>query len=47
MCGKRTGRGKGGVGEGLIIKHGEIYKKVPEAELLPALRYELEHWSED
>ena len=37
----------GGVGEGLIIKHGEIYKKVPEAELLPALRYELEHWSED
>ena len=37
----------GGVGEGLIIKHGEIYKKVPEEELLPALRYELEHWSED
>ena len=26
----------GGIGEGLIIKHGEIYKKVPEAELLPA-----------
>ena len=37
----------GGVGEGLIIKHGEIYKKVPENELLPALRYELEHWSEN
>lgn len=34
----------GGVGEGLIIKHGEIYKKVPEAELLPALREELLHW---
>ncbi len=36
----------GGVGEGLIIKHGEIYKKVKEEELLPALRYELLHWSE-
>lgn len=36
----------GGIGEGLIIKHGEVYKKVPEAELLSALRYELEHWGE-
>lgn len=36
----------GGVGEGLIIKHGEIYKKVPEAELLPALREELLHWEQ-
>lgn len=36
----------GGVGEGLIIKHGEIYKKVKEEELLAALRYELLHWSE-
>lgn len=35
----------GGIGEGLIIKKGEIYKKVPEAELLDALRYELENWS--
>ncbi|MCI9647607.1 MAG: flavodoxin-dependent (E)-4-hydroxy-3-methylbut-2-enyl-diphosphate synthase [Lachnospiraceae bacterium] len=34
----------GGVGEGLIIKRGEIYKKVKEVELLPALRYELLHW---
>ena len=34
----------GGIGEGLIIKKGEIYKKVPETELLDALRYELEHW---
>ena len=34
----------GGVGEGLIIKHGEVYKKVPESELLSALRYELENW---
>lgn len=36
----------GGVGEGLIIKHGEVYKKVPEQELLSALRYELDHWGE-
>lgn len=37
----------GGIGEGLIIKHGEVYKKVPEEELLPALREELLHWSEE
>ena len=37
----------GGVGEGLIIKHGEIYKKVPEAELLPALREGLLHWEQE
>ena len=36
----------GGIGEGLLIKHGEVIKKVPEAELLDALREELEHWSE-
>ena len=36
----------GGKGEGLIIKRGEIYKKVKEEELLEALRYELIHWSE-
>lgn len=36
----------GGKGEGLIIKRGEIYKKVKEDELLSALRYELLHWSE-
>lgn len=35
----------GGIKEGLIIKHGEVYKKVPEEQLLSALRYELEHWS--
>lgn len=35
----------GGIGEGLIIKKGEVYKKVPEAELLSSLRYELENWS--
>ena len=31
----------GGNGEGLLIKKGEIVKKLPEAELLPALRAEL------
>lgn len=37
----------GGIGEGLIIKKGEVYKKVPEAELVDALRYELVHWNEN
>ena len=36
----------GGIGEGLIIKHDEVFKKVPESELLEALRYELLHWNE-
>lgn len=36
----------GGIGEGLIIKHGEVFKKVPERELLGALKYELDHWGE-
>ena len=35
----------GGDGEGLLIKKGEIIRKMPEAELLDALRYELEHWT--
>jgi (E)-4-hydroxy-3-methylbut-2-enyl-diphosphate synthase len=34
----------GGIGEGLLIKKGEIIKKVPEDQLLSVLRYELEHW---
>jgi len=37
----------GGIGEGLNIKHGEVYKKVPESELLESLRYELLHWNEN
>lgn len=37
----------GGIGEGLIIKHGEVSRKVPEDELLNALRYELLHWNEE
>lgn len=36
----------GGNGEGLLMKKGEVLKKVPEAELLSALRHELEHWSD-
>lgn len=36
----------GGIGEGLIIKHGEVYKKVPEKDLLNELRKELLNWSE-
>ena len=36
----------GGIGEGLLIRHGEVIKKVPEEELLEALREELEHWGE-
>ncbi len=34
----------GGQGEGLLIKKGEIVKKMPESELLEALRQELENW---
>lgn len=34
----------GGIGEGLLIKKGEVIKKVPESELLAALRQELENW---
>ncbi len=36
----------GGRQEGLIIRCGEVIKKVPEAELLEALRQELINWSE-
>ncbi len=34
----------GGIGEGLLIKKGEIVKKVPESELLSTLKYELDNW---
>ncbi len=34
----------GGNGEGLLIKKGEIIRKVPEQELLSVLRNELENW---
>lgn len=36
----------GGLGEGLLIKKGEIVKKVPEAQLLETLRKELLNWNE-
>lgn len=36
----------GGIGEGLLIKHGEVIKKMPEDQLLAALKAELENWSE-
>lgn len=34
----------GGIGEGLLIKKGEVIKKVPESELLDCLREELQNW---
>lgn len=36
----------GGIGEGLLIKKGEIVRKVPEEELLAVLKDELDHWNE-
>ena len=36
----------GGIGEGLLIKKGEVVKKVKEDELLETLRQELLHWNE-
>ncbi len=36
----------GGIGEGLLIKKGQIIKKVKEEELLETLRQELLHWGE-
>jgi len=36
----------GGNGEGLLIKHGEIVRKMPESELLGALREELLNWND-
>ena len=34
----------GGIGEGLLIKKGEIVRKVPETQLLETLRQELFSW---
>ena len=36
----------GGKGEGLLIKKGQIVKKLPESELLNALKDELDHWGD-
>ena len=37
----------GGIGEGLLIKKGEVVRRVPEQELLSTLKYELDHWNEN
>ncbi len=37
----------GGIGEGLLMKKGEIIRKVPETQLLQALREELQNWSNE
>ena len=34
----------GGINEGLLIKKGEIVKKLPQSELLGALKAELDNW---
>ena len=34
----------GGIGEGLLIKKGEIIRKVPEDQILNVLKEELDHW---
>jgi (E)-4-hydroxy-3-methylbut-2-enyl-diphosphate synthase len=36
----------GGIGEGLLIKNGEVVKKVKEDELLATLKDELDRWAE-
>lgn len=36
----------GGKGEGLLIKKGEIVRKIPEDQLLQVLRTELENWNQ-
>ena len=37
----------GGDGEGLLMKHGQIIKKMPQDQLLSALKYELDHWEKE
>ncbi len=36
----------GGKGEGLLIKKGEVIRKLPEDGFIPALKYELDHWGQ-
>ena len=36
----------GGDGEGLLIKHGEVVRKIPEDQMLVVLEDELNHWTE-
>ena len=35
----------GGKGEGLLIRRGEIIRKIPESEFISTLKYELDHWN--
>lgn len=35
----------GGIGEGLLIKKGEIIRKIPESEFISTLKYELDNWN--
>ena len=35
----------GGKGEGLLIRRGEVVRKIPEDRILETLKYELDHWS--
>ena len=35
----------GGIGEGLLIRRGEIIRKIPESEFISTLKYELDHWN--
>lgn len=37
----------GGKGEGLLIKHGEVIRKIKEEEFLNTLKFELDNWSEN
>ncbi len=37
----------GGIGEGLLIKHGEVVRRMPEGELLAALEAELDNWGKN
>ena len=37
----------GGCGEGLLFKKGKILRKMPENQLLAALKDELDHWEEE
>ena len=37
----------GGKGEGLLIKKGQVVRKIPESDLLAVLREELSNWNEE
>ena len=41
----QTGNLRSSIGY-IVVVHGQVVKKMPEEELLPALKYELDHWGE-